>query len=185
MNSLYDSTTGAEFLLGEDGRYYNDGKGYEVSVGDKSPLGTGGTLVTAPPNTPTLPTQGASSISTTTGVQGSPYQEKVWHGKVATKMIEAAVGGRSPVALIDNLIKTTSPLQVAQHGVMDSFLELYAALPGDQQALLDPFLEKFDKDPLYTTEILMSEATRAQGLNSAVQQQLLNIVSRYNLSIPK
>jgi hypothetical protein len=185
MNSLYDSTTGAEFLLGEDGKYYHDGKGYEVTVGEKSPLGTGGTLVRDVPNTVTLPTQGATSASQTTGQQGTPYSERQWHDRVASKMIEAAVAGRNPNALIDNLIKTTSPLQISQHSVMDSFLELYAALPGDQQALLDPFLEKFDKDPLYTTEILMAEATRAQGINSAVVQQLLNIVTRFNLSIPK
>lgn len=107
------------------------------------------------------------------------------YSTTAQAMIKSGAAGMSPDRMVENLIKSTSPLQVTQQGAMDAMMDLYSALPADRQASLDPFIEKYDQDPMYTIDVMLGEATRDSTVEAELQQQLMLIAARFNLTIPK
>ncbi len=177
MNSLFDDVSGEEFRFGSDGRYYHSGVGYEVVEGDASPLEGGGKLVSTPPNTATLPTQGAGPGTITTGMTGNE------HKMLAGRLVQEVAAGRTTASrVMERLINVTSPLQVNQQAVLDAFNEYYEE--SGNKSELDPFLEKYDADPLYTVDVLMSDIIHSPQVSEQAQNAARDIVTRYNLSVP-
>ena len=182
MNSLFDERTGEEFRLGPDGRYYSNGVGYTAKAGDMNPAapaGMGGRLVPTPPNTGTLPTHSISAINATMGQRGTE------HRMLAGRMVHEVSRGRARAdRVIENLIKITSPLQVVQQGVMDAFMDYVSTLENVKQDEVQGFLEKFDADPLYTVDVMMSDIAKSPSVSEATRNEIYSIAARYNFSIP-